>query len=83
MTYGVASWNGLHVFSVEKNFSLLPPLILSETGLEQSQRVGRHRSLGAGDTEKDDGVQASPSGGHFSIRANLSVSISTSSPGPF
>lgn len=82
MKYGVASWSGLHIFSVEKN-SLLPPLILSATGQEQSQRVGRHRSLGAGDAEKDDGVQASLSGVHFSIRANLSVSIPTSSPGSF
>lgn len=48
MKCGVASWSGLHIFSVEKNFSLLPPLILSKTGLEQSQRWGGTGLLGLG-----------------------------------
>lgn len=57
--YAAVSWSGPHFFSTERSFSLLPPLTPSETGLEQSQREGRHRSLRAGAVEKYDCVWVS------------------------
>lgn len=57
---------------------------LCHTGLEQSQAQGRHRSsVGTGDTERDEEVQASPLEDHFYSRAAQRITIVTSSDVPF
>lgn len=70
----------LRSHGVDFTFLALTP---SETGLEQSQREGRHRSLRAGTAEKDHCVRVSPLGGYIYIRAALGISIPSSFPGPF